>query len=100
MPDVCVLHTCDNPPCCNPAHLWLGTHADNMADMKAKGRLKGFGLGSANSHAVLYEDDVQAIRQRLRSGERQQDIADAYGVVQTEISAIKTGRLWAHLPEV
>jgi len=99
LPDMCVLHTCDNRRCCNPAHLWLGTQADNMADMKAKGRRKNIGLGSANGRAVLNEDDVQVIRQRLRSGESQQRIADAYGVYQTTISGIKIGRLWAHLPE-
>lgn len=46
----CVLHRCDNPPCCNPSHLFLGTNADNMADMKAKGRQARGDTHGARTH--------------------------------------------------
>lgn len=58
-----ILHHCDVAACCNPAHLWLGTHADNMADMKAKGRTsKGF---RSRGHAVLHPDRVRPVKQPL-----------------------------------
>lgn len=45
----CILHTCDNPPCCNPKHLWAGTQADNNADSAKKGRTVG-GKGRRPTH--------------------------------------------------
>jgi hypothetical protein len=82
-----VCHTCDNPPCINPAHLFVATHADNIRDSNRKGR----GAGR------LTDDDVLRIRYLLALGRRQVDIAQAFGVNQTTISAIKVGRIWSHL---
>ena len=75
-----VLHSCDNPICCNPNHLTYGTHQDNMNDMKERDR---HGLPKVVIRAIL----------RLRAeGRSQQDITDLYGVSREAISAIETGR--------
>jgi len=91
-----VLHTCDNPGCVNPDHLFLGTQADNMADMVSKGRqpfVKVLGEGVGTSK--LAEDQVRSIRSDPRS---QRAIARDYGVSQTAISEIKNRKRWRHIP--
>jgi len=92
-----VLHRCDNPPCCNPNHLFLGTHADNVQDMITKGRDEAILCpGESNHNSKLTEADVIEIRKRLANGERHKDIAASYGVSRTAISDIN-GRSWKHL---
>lgn len=91
IPDgIMVLHRCDNRACCNPKHLFLGTHTDNMRDMVAKGR----GRLIARWAARLTEDQVCAIRADLRS---QRAIAVEYGVSQNAVMKIKTRKTWKHL---
>ena len=85
-----VLHTCDNPRCCNPNHLFLGTNADNVADRHKKGR-DGWipRLGEANPRAKLTERQVVEIRQRYSLGDTSQSILGReYGVSQTCILKI------------
>jgi hypothetical protein len=86
-----VCHKCDCPPCINPAHLFLGTDADNQADCAAKGRAR---RGASNGRAVLTEDDVRAIR---LSSDTQEILAAMYGVHQGTISDAKTGKRWRHV---
>jgi hypothetical protein len=87
---LCVLHKCDNPPCANPAHLFLGTKADNIADMVSKGRQRG-PRGTQHGNAKLTWDQVHAIRV---DGRTQLKIGKAYGINQTAVSAIKRGTRW------
>lgn len=90
-----VLHRCDNPACVNVKHLFLGTKADNNADMIAKGRQRmASRVGIANSCAKLTEDQVRHI---LHSTERCTDLAARYGVSKTNITSIRKRRMWSHI---
>lgn len=94
-----VLHECDNPECCNPWHLFIGTTADNLADMRAKGRhnLTSRARGSAHRCAKFSEAEVLQIRERLKAGESPTDIARELGVWDTLIFKIRDRHTWAHI---
>ena len=86
-----VCHKCDNPACCNPAHLFLGSQADNIKDCIQKGR---FPKGQFQGNAKLTEKQVKQIRS---SDLRQAELAQLYGVSQSLISAVQTGKAWSHV---
>lgn len=79
-----VLHRCDCPPCCNPSHLFLGNHADNMADKVRKGR---------QPHKLTPEQ-VRSIFLRFKAGEMQANLAREHGVLQSAIYGITKRRTW------
>lgn len=90
-----VLHRCDNPPCCNPAHLWVGTQQDNMSDMKAKGRQS---RGERFPHSKLNADSVRLIRKLLTEGEPVVALARAFRVSPPVIRKLRDGKTWTHVP--
>lgn len=93
-----VLHACDNPPCCNPAHLWLGLHSDNAKDMVTKGRHARAGaVGEKNGSARLTEANVAEIKRAVAWGETDVSIAARYGVSSSAIAMIRTGKFWKHV---
>lgn len=90
-----VMHTCDNPPCCNPAHLVIGTQKENTHDMMRKGRGNWRApKGTESPRALLNEEQVRIIK---FGNERGVDLAERFGVKPTTISAIRHGRLWRHI---
>lgn len=101
--EVCVLHKCDNPPCCNPRHLFLGDKNLNNEDMRQKGRGKHehlfqwVGKGVDHHAAVLNEKKVLEIRHRRADGEANGMLAAEFGVTPGTICAIVYKRLWAHV---
>jgi hypothetical protein len=120
-----VLHTCDNRPCCNPAHLFAGTALDNMRDKVAKGRQARdqqqgthtqpetvrhgdehytrqhpelVRRGEAATKAKLTEGQVVAIRERHAAGVKTGILAREYGIAPTNIRKIVRRENWAHVP--
>ena len=91
-----VCHSCDNPACVNPDHLWRGTQAENLADMRKKGRAV-FVKGSAHGGSKLTEQDVRYIKIFLAAGARHKVIAKNFGVDQSQISRINAGDTWSHV---
>jgi hypothetical protein len=91
-----VLHRCDNPPCVRPDHLFLGTHADNMADMSAKGRVNSV-RGEKNKSAVLTETDVVEIRRLKQAGVSSTELGRRFGVSANTALLITKRKKWSHV---
>ena len=90
-----ICHRCDNPPCVNPAHLFLGTPADNNKDKVRKGRQA---CGERASGARLTATQVETIRVRYASeGISQKALAGEYGVSVGCIQGVIDGKSWRHL---
>ena len=95
-----VCHKCDNPPCCNPEHLFTATHAENMADMRKKGRAPKHDNqhGEKGPNHKLTEEQARKIRELYKTGEyTQQGLADFYGVNHTAIGKIVNRQTWIHI---
>lgn len=87
-----VLHRCDNPPCVNPEHLWLGTHADNMRDAANKGRVPGRSMpGESHPNAKLTWAAVDDVRASNLSSKA---LAAKYGVTVGCIQEVRNGTTW------
>ncbi len=93
---LCVCHRCDTRPCANPAHLFLGTVADNMADKAAKRRCADQ-RGTSNPFNKLTPDQVAEIR-TLKGLVFQRDLAAKFGTCQSNISLIQRGVTWTPPP--
>jgi len=105
-PGLVALHRCDNPPCIlalpllpdgshDPEeHIFLGSQADNLADMRAKGRHQH---GATHHAAKLDDEAVRAIRRRLADGAYQSVVAREHGIAQSVVSDLARGKTWGHV---
>lgn len=92
--NMCVLHSCDNPACINPDHLFFGTQTENMQDMRNKNRRA---IGEKHGMSKLSESDVKNILVLLEQGALYKQIAKKYHVVASTINNIRLKKSWKHL---
>jgi hypothetical protein len=92
-----VLHSCDNRRCCNPAHLFVGTRADNVADMIAKGRsvFHEWRGDRAHRRKVTSEQVAQIRAEYAAGGISQRELGERFGIVQQQVSHIVRHVSWA-----
>lgn len=86
LPDLDTCHSCDNPSCCNPAHLRFDTRLSNVRDMHERGRHR--------RATKLTAAQVVQLRQRRAAGARQKDLAEQYGITDGQVSMIVRGQRW------
>ncbi len=104
-PSYFVLHHCDNRACVNPRHLFLGTHEDNMLDMKMKGRAvcpakehpELQARGEKAGAAKLTAQAIVEIRKMSQQGLSQRNIAKQFDVDHKTIGAVLRGKTWRHV---
>ena len=89
---MCVCHKCDNPLCVNPVHLFIGSHSENLADMRRKGRYRN-GYAPKTKHKLTMEQ-VKEIR---FSSDRSKELAAKYDVSPQTITRIWQGVIWQHV---
>lgn len=90
-----IMHSCDNPSCCNPAHLTLGTQQDNIRDMNNKGRgVTPFGEKCHKSK--LKESEVRKIRD-LQGSKNHKELAEMFGVTPSNVLFILKKKTWKHV---
>lgn len=93
-----VLHQCDNRPCANPNHLFLGTNGDNQRDAAKKGKSRGKVMfGENNPAAKLSETDVREIRRLEALGVKRKTLAAKWSISYSQISSILTRQTWKHI---
>lgn len=85
-----VCHSCDNPPCVNPEHLWLGTYTDNRRDMIEKGR-GGIYFGETNGRAKLTDTQIAEIFALKESGLSCRSIGKIYSIDNSHVSRVLRG---------